>query len=307
MGSGFPSDETALVAEPGSAVGKWDPGSWFTLSGSSIALGGKGCKQQHWAITPEPASGVGSDWDATYLGVFNLDIIVDYLRSLVATPNTRMALIETNGLMLASNSANMHLNEFGNSSVTLDLSRNSLLASVAGELVSAYGSYANVPHTISLRYKSPDDGYAFLDVVRITDKAGLDVLAILVVPEDDLLSKMKKTRKTAAIVVSVIACVTMVIAGISSYLFTISIMRLSAIMLAATNFDFSSVRDKDRAEQRSVLREIAIMEEVFMTMLKKFAGAIEANRKLITRTEKGSSSGSHMGPSSTEPTSSSPV
>ncbi|KAI8904274.1 hypothetical protein DFJ77DRAFT_480779 [Powellomyces hirtus] len=290
-----PSVVSGEPAKVGNVKGIWQVGQFITLPGSTVPIGSKACQLHQWVTNPLPANGRGSDWDAEYLGVFHFEKVTEYLVSLKATPNTRMALIEANGYMMAANQANLHLNIAGTGGELLSKCNSSLLRAAGQHVLDTYGSYTNAPESGSKRIKTADGVHAFLDYVRLwDDDTGLDMVAFLVIPEDDLLATMKRSRRSAVISVSVVAAVMLAVAGFMSYLFTLPLSRLSNIMRAATNFDFSSVRDKKTASQRSFLREIAMMEDVFMTMLIKFAKAIEANKQLMGPTKVTSQGGSQQ-------------
>ncbi|KAI8816550.1 uncharacterized protein EV422DRAFT_288818 [Fimicolochytrium jonesii] len=274
-----PIPTLAVLPDFGSVHGSWDPGQFITVPGSK-PTGGKACKKHHWVYTPEPVNGTGHDWDVEYVGVFLFDAITQFLQNLSVTPKTQMALVETNGLMMASSVDRLLYNQYGNDSVNIDACQSPLLRAAASHIQDTYGTYTSLPKTYSARFSSPEDGNVFLDTVRIQDGLGLDLIGILAVPEDDLVGTMKNTRQTAAVTVTVVAVLMMVVAGLASHLFTLPLRRLCQIMRMATVFDFSSVRDNDMTSRRSFLREIAIMESAFIQMLKEFAKAIEKNKVL---------------------------
>ncbi|KAI8825663.1 uncharacterized protein EV422DRAFT_513744 [Fimicolochytrium jonesii] len=222
--------------------GVWAPGMFITLGGK--LLGGKQCAHYTWARNPPPASGFGSDWDIEYSSVYSIDVISEYLAGMIATPNTRMALIESNGDIMATNKAGAQYNEKKDGSAKLDTCTDPVLKAAGKEILSRYKTYTDTPATLSEVFKSEQNGNVFLDFVRLQDETKLDMIAVLAVPEDDLLAVMKKSRKTAAITVSVIASLMILLAGVASYLFTLPLKRLTNVMVAVgSRRSCSSVRN----------------------------------------------------------------
>ncbi|KAJ3338119.1 hypothetical protein HDU93_009990 [Gonapodya sp. JEL0774] len=121
-----------------------------------------------------------------------------------------------------------------------------------------------------------------------------DYLADTLQLNDNLSSRLWTTQRN----IIIIAVVIVIALSAASILFTeMFISRpLNKILEGmkkgelAANFDFSMVRSGSLAVGRSPITEISDTQENFMTMLKKFADAVQSNRALIGKTSSGANS-----------------
>ncbi|KAJ3005685.1 hypothetical protein HKX48_000512 [Thoreauomyces humboldtii] len=129
-----------------------------------------------------------------------------------------------------------------------------------------------------------------LDVLGTTWIINVDLVALgtynyallmLAVPRSEVYGPIDKARKRAqALSIGISIAAAIFIAGV----FVIVVLPLSALvnqMTLLTKFDFGSLETSGQLDKRSWIWELRQVQIVFSTMVKAFAGAIAANKKIM--------------------------
>ncbi|KAI8911179.1 hypothetical protein DFJ77DRAFT_520437 [Powellomyces hirtus] len=270
---------------PASETGMWLPTTIFEYAG--IYSPTKICYIAPSFIdrTPpaSPADPRMGNYTSMFSGVMPLDYIQQYLQTVAPTANSAVAVFDrADGALVGASKPGLTLTPANDAIMNVMTINDTLLRESANGLyVQLNGGWGAVPLSGPAQATiKTSEGAILVSATAIkSDKPGLDWILLIAIPEDDLIGAMKKARKAAIIAVSVIAASMVLIAAVVRYLFVIPLKRLSLVMQAATKFDFSAV-NSGSLNRRSILAELANMEEVFATMLHKFATAIQANKSL---------------------------
>ncbi|RKO86944.1 hypothetical protein BDK51DRAFT_33945 [Blyttiomyces helicus] len=271
--------------EPFGNYFKWDPTGiqFFDLFGT--VFGAIECRHGQtydFSInaTAGPQTTVASE------GILQTSGMETFLQMLQLTPKSIVSLWGLDGLMWAANqniTTTLNPAKTALTAVSALNCTNELVSTTAKYLLANYGSF-NVPQDTSLRIQY-SDGYLLANTRMIDDGRGLQILLVVTLPESDYLAKITAT-KNQVIRVAVGVAVAMLILGVAvSFLITMPVRRFVTIMQQATAFDFSALH-QGYIEDRSYVMEISHMQDVFETMLKKFAHAIKASNSLAQGSRK---------------------
>ncbi|KAJ3185071.1 hypothetical protein HDU87_002637 [Geranomyces variabilis] len=214
----------------------------------------------------------------------------DVLREIRTTPNTAIAiwltqsgeLIATNGEFQTLNLDTIVKNEgagYSGSTYRPTEYPNTYISSAAKYLLGRYGNYSTFPNTTSHQISIPDGDSAFVETRALDDDNGLSWTLLIAIPENDLITRIAASRKrVVATCIGVGIAMVMFAAGITVVI-GLPLRKLTRIMTEATAMNFTSVRD-GYLNKSSWITELARMEQVFATMLFKFAAAVDRNRLL---------------------------
>ncbi|KAI8905360.1 hypothetical protein DFJ77DRAFT_479201 [Powellomyces hirtus] len=274
----------APPAAPDSTVGKWEPTvHWVVLS--FVKMGVYGFKWHQWKGLPlgqeiPGQRAIGSQVVAVTIGKFT-----EVLQAIHTTQNTAIAVwTRDTGELLATNGNALTINP----ATIIGITAKSLwpteypdehISLSAALLLEKYGTYAAMPNSTSHTFNSRI-GRLFVEARSIQDDFGLSWYLAVIIPENDLLGSIKQSRKVVTATAVGIAMGMMVFAAAMAYIIALPLRVLTTTMEKATNYDFSMLRDGYLKESNSFVREIAVMEQVFSTMLNKFAGAIDNRKRL---------------------------
>ncbi|TPX53670.1 hypothetical protein PhCBS80983_g06243 [Powellomyces hirtus] len=262
--------------------------------------------------------GVGNpDWEQ--LVIMGLSKYSQLLKELKTTPNTVIGIWDGLGNMVASNgdktdllnassaalpfvlpvsyradvtpqtniAVMIHFRMDTRAEADLDPENHPQIAAQA--LLAKYGTYDKGPDATSLRVSSPD-GALLIDSRRVKDATNINWTVMLAIPENDLLGPLQASRKKVIGVSVGVAVAMLAFAAFVAYLVTRPLLELTAIMMQASNMDFSALQ-KGYLTKQLFVRELSVMQGVFNNMLQRFAKAIDTNRQLATRnTGRGSQS-----------------
>ncbi|KAI8916795.1 hypothetical protein DFJ77DRAFT_356598 [Powellomyces hirtus] len=254
----------------------WDDNiTWIERPGQST-VGFLFLRWLQWASTPLGKIRTDQGPTGAHLVLFSIDRISTELKRLVTTPNTVVLLWSASGHIIAANKPNL-ASKGAVSYVAMDVP-NVYISTAVSSLLDLYGSYSAFPEATSFTSRTPS-GSAFIDTRTLRDENGLNWTFMIAIPEDDLLSNIKESRKKVIGISVAVAVVMMGLAALLSVLVTLPIRKLIQMMEQATNMDFSSLKN-GYLERTGFVKEIANMQIVFVGMLTRFASAIKANRAM---------------------------
>ncbi|KAJ3282292.1 hypothetical protein HK104_010972 [Borealophlyctis nickersoniae] len=132
---------------------------------------------------------------------------------------------------------------------------------------------------------------------------------VVAVPREDLFGGIDKSINRSIIIIAVLSVVGLVLIGAVSFGLTLPLKTLGIRMSEVTQMKFSSL-EQGRLNRRSIIKEIANLEDTFHIMVKAFASGIRKNadlvgRRGVTNTNTNSAtnmnkSGSHMNKSGSQ-------
>ncbi|KAJ3013305.1 hypothetical protein HKX48_005832 [Thoreauomyces humboldtii] len=274
---------------PSTATGPnavWDQTPIFIYEGGTTWLGIFGlawCQWQGLALG-EAAAG---DPVGRHLIITKFERISILLAGIQTTPNTAIAVwLRNAGSLIATNQAASVLdpssvaqNPNAGQSFLPTTYPNAFISSASRFLFAAHGGTPQVlPNSTSNTFDG-SGGKLFVESRRFDGGAGLDLTIMVVIPESDLLGAIKAARKKVIGTSIGIAFAMLGLATATSFLVTLPLRRLTKVMQQATNMDFSALTGGFLAG-RPQISELAIMQRTFETMLRRFASAIESNKKL---------------------------
>ncbi|RKO93374.1 hypothetical protein BDK51DRAFT_29983 [Blyttiomyces helicus] len=163
---------------------------------------------------------------------------------------------------------------------------NNLVQATARYLLDTYGTF-NITEDTSLRLQY-SGGYLLANTRMIDDGRGLQILLVVTLPESDYLGTITATQHRLIGVAAGVAAAMLLMGIALSLLVTLPLRKFDNIMQQAcigeaeemagahaANFDFSALQS-GYMDERSFVKEIASMQDVFGTMLRKFADAIQS-------------------------------
>lgn len=205
-----------------------------------------------------------------------------FLKNLKGTPNSLMVFAQNTGVIFSTslNDNAVELDEEANRPHTLSTTPNTVIRAAGVRLADFYKSTDKGFKSIATDFTSSGSRY-LMNVRHITDVHGLDVLLILIIPENDFLGTLKGAQ-TTAIGITVGISIAIIIAAIGIvFMITRPISLLVGTMQKASKFDFSDLNEQGFRSARSNFKEIAAMQDIFFEMLTKFANAITNSRYFV--------------------------
>ncbi|KAJ3146540.1 hypothetical protein HDU89_006225 [Geranomyces variabilis] len=242
----------------------------------------------------------------THLANIKFEQFSTLLAAISTTENSVIAVwLTQSGALLATNQpdsvldpASVATNVNAGQSYLPTTYPNKYITSAAASLIAAHGAIGQLPASTSDTFSGPD-GKLFVESRVLTDSHGLDFTILIAIPERDLLGPINEARKKVLVTSIVVAVSMLGVVGAASFLVALPIRRLTAVMLQATNMDFSALQSGFLKKQPKI-SELAVMQQVFETMLLRFAAAIEQNKKMtrgnLTVSTGGSKPGTQVGP-----------
>ncbi|KAJ3168147.1 hypothetical protein HDU88_001585 [Geranomyces variabilis] len=242
------------------------------------------------------------------------EIFSKLLQSITTTPNTAIAIWLTHaGSLLATNIKDQSvldpssLDQPFAQAYTPDKVPQPSIAMAAASLKAKYGDIFGKDYTPALAMLPPatsdvftgPNGLDYVETYEFTDNYGFQVTIMLVIPQADLLGPMASTRKKILATSLVIAFAMLAFAAATSVFVTQPVRRLTTVMRQATNMDFSALTGGYLASPPWI-RELALMQDVFGTMLKRFAAAIAANKSLQGTSRQAASGVQHQATAATK-------
>ncbi|KAJ3101462.1 hypothetical protein HDU97_001337 [Phlyctochytrium planicorne] len=239
-----------------------------------------------WAGKAIGSVGEG-DFRAAHFAMLSIKSLDDFLKTVQVTPNGVISLIEgKTGLMLASSLDGIAQNGTANSRFSAISNPNALVSASASFVANQYGSgtIESIPANSAVDFATSFKGLGDDILVNghwITDSStGIRWLLLLSIPSNDFLSVIRTTFRNTIIFIVTFSVASLLLSGLLSYFITSPLSKLAKSMVAATQFDFSDLRD-GYLERRSCVSEIGKLEGVFHEMMLKFSQAIRANKSLV--------------------------
>ncbi|KAJ3144189.1 hypothetical protein HDU89_008924 [Geranomyces variabilis] len=218
------------------------------------------------------------------------------IRSVKTTEHTVIALWDAHTTrMIAANQDGLLCNLTSLDAFTAINVPSNYISVPATYLNAKYGGFPTMPD-ISATYDIPE-GRVLVEARVLRDVYGLHWIVYIAILESDVTGAIEASKRKVIITSVTIALAMLAMAAALSFAVTLPLLRLTRIMRAATEMDFSAVKD-GYLVQRSFIKEIARMQGVFAEMLTRFATAIERNRRLI-RSTRPTNTSSMMGPAAT--------
>ncbi|KAJ3005693.1 hypothetical protein HKX48_000510 [Thoreauomyces humboldtii] len=304
----FGSNKSTIQSWPSDYGGVWDVRPRFIHLFADVFLGILTFYWPQWTGleigTTPPSSTIET---GSQIVIISFDVLSTLLATIQTTANTAIGLWFTvSGQMLASNKggtvldpSTYTLSDYDNAAsyVAQDFA-DPYIAAAATQLRRVHGDYSLWPASTSDTFKGVDDvGTIFVESRQIADEQGLNLTILIVIPEQDLLGPMYASRRKVIITSVAIGIGMLGFATATSILVSRPLRRLTTVMVAATGMDFSALRS-GYLDRTSAVVELARMQEVFGTMLARFAGAIDTNRRLMGRTNRSGPGDSSVPPSS---------
>ncbi|KAJ3281324.1 hypothetical protein HK104_000087 [Borealophlyctis nickersoniae] len=103
---------------------------------------------------------------------------------------------------------------------------------------------------------------------------------VVAVPREDFFGEIDKSISKSAIIIAVLSVVGLLLIGVVSFGFTLPLKTLGVRMSEVTQMKFSAL-EQGRLNRRSVIKEIANLEDTFHIMVKAFASGIKKNADLV--------------------------
>ncbi|KAI8827119.1 uncharacterized protein EV422DRAFT_512724 [Fimicolochytrium jonesii] len=273
-----PKSEETSVKSP-TPLERWIPTIWFFLGGRLFAS--TACGKSLWLRDAPTHPPYNDDFSVQFTAVFNAEVLVTYLATLLPTPNTILALIETTGNLLATNRDNLQVNGAGTGPAHIIDVRQSDLQTAAKLMLARHQNWTLVPASHNERVSMPDKRTLIVTLKRITDSRGLDMILFIVIPEDDLLGQLKTKINSAIVTGVVVTAAMLLIACAMSYFITLPLKTLIRGMQAASNFDFSELRKPGQTITTSVLAELGTLQGTFTRLSETMSKAVDQNRNLV--------------------------
>ncbi|KAJ3176729.1 hypothetical protein HDU87_004868 [Geranomyces variabilis] len=277
-----------LLDDPDSTVGKWTSSIHWTIVNKTIPTfqGKYGYRWQQWVGyqlgTRDPDPTVRPlGYQVMQMGIQKFS---ELLRGISTTQNTVIAIwIQSSGRLIATNGPVEVLNLSTINDVypqSFDTTRypSAYMQTAVANILLKYGNYSLIPASSSDTFDS-GKGKLYVETRSIADAYGLDWTAMIAIPDEDLLGSIQESRKRVIISAVVVATAMVAFAVGTTFFITQPLRVLTRVMDQATNMDFSAVRS-GFLKQHSRIKELAIMQQVFATMLKKFAEAINNHKRL---------------------------
>ncbi|TPX56721.1 hypothetical protein PhCBS80983_g04323 [Powellomyces hirtus] len=243
---------------PGATTGVWDRHAYFTFNDATQTwLGAYSFYWNQWRGLPIGQFDSGSAALGMQMVTVAFDTFSALLSTITTTPNSAIAIwLTSQGTLVATNK---NISVFDP-------------ASVDAEKHHGY-TVLNVPQRyIASSAKSLADNNQ--------DRFGFNVTIMIIIPELDLLATVISTRKNVLTTSLAVAAGMLAFAAATSIIVTRPVAQLTKVMMQATNMDFSALQG-GYLDQQSSIRELASMQVVFSTMMKRFASAIQTNRSLV--------------------------
>ncbi|KAJ3151551.1 hypothetical protein HDU89_001994 [Geranomyces variabilis] len=250
---------------------------WFWLDDAHTArIGLFSFYWNQWKHFPLGTAGPGAP-----VGYF--DIAVDaglfseQLEKITLTENSLVAIWGLDGGIIAISRLSALAASDSPSSYTAEKHPLPEISVPAANALRTYGSYANLPDNYD-EASSTSNGNYFSNMVRIK-QYGMDWIVLVSIAERDINEPIVQSRKKVLITSLCVAFGMLCFAAAASFIITIPLKKLTAIMKQATNMDFSAL-STGYLDRKVPISELAEMQRVFSTMLERFAQAIQNNRDL---------------------------
>ncbi|TPX46959.1 hypothetical protein SeMB42_g01801 [Synchytrium endobioticum] len=204
-----------------------------------------------------------------------------YMTGLNSTKNGIVFVMDPQGSMISASTPNISAVNYGSTRWTACFNPNALVAAACSFLNTTFNNNMSaIPADgVDVTFSSGSTGPVLLNAKWIT-RTNLQWLMISAIPRSDVFAVVDAGN----IYVSVSAAVISVVGTVLSLALAIAVTRplrvLQRAMEQAKSFQFQEIRENQYLKKRSMLAELASMQDTFNVMLKKFAEGIQANKSL---------------------------
>ncbi|KAJ3268619.1 hypothetical protein HK104_005329, partial [Borealophlyctis nickersoniae] len=103
---------------------------------------------------------------------------------------------------------------------------------------------------------------------------------VVAIPREDFFGAIDTSIQKSVVIIAVLSCVGVVLIGGVSFLLTVPLKRVGNRMAEVTQMKFSAL-EQGRLNRRSIIKEIASLEDTFHLMVMAFASGIRKNADLV--------------------------
>ncbi|KAJ3095800.1 hypothetical protein HDU96_001033 [Phlyctochytrium bullatum] len=237
-----------------------------------------------WRKLELGVAGLGPYWAVHFAGI-TLQGLDEFLRTLKVSRNGIVAIVEgSTGLMISASAANASYDVTVGTRFLAVSSPNAFISAAATHMANQYGNGSLTGILADIRrfdFVFP----AFGDDVLVNaqwlldEEKGVKWLVMVIIPSNDFLASIKQSITRTLVSVVCICVAGVALAIVLSWAITAPLRTLVKVMVEATAFDFSALRE-GYLSHRSVVKEIGLLQGVFNEMLVNFASAIRVNKTL---------------------------
>ncbi|TPX46954.1 hypothetical protein SeMB42_g01802 [Synchytrium endobioticum] len=226
----------------------------------------------------------------------SISSLEEFMQDLNATDNGILFAIDPTWYMISASRLNISVVNYGRTRWLCSANPNQLVADSCTFLNTTYaGNMTAIPaEGLQITFQSAGSGTVFLDV-RWIKRTNLDWLVISAIPRSDIYAAVDSANMHVTIAAVILSVVGLVLSFALAIAVTRPLKTLQRMMMEARSLRFQEIRDEDYLNKRSILAELASMEDTFHHMLKKFAEGIQANRSLVPRKSPSANQHSSMG------------
>ena len=255
---------------------KFQTEAWYT---ETIRAGKPNWNQAYsWDDQPETLSiaanyPIYSD-DNTLISIFSVDLILsgisDFLRSLEISPSARTFILERNGLVIASSSAEEPYTLVDGEAQRLNVlnSNDPLIQATAQYLQEQFGVFRQITTTELLDFKLNGDRQ-FVQVSPWQDELGLDWLVVVVMPESDFMGQIYANTRTTILLCLAALLIAIYFGLITSRWIAQAVRRLSLASAAIAQGDL------DQKVEVNGVQELELLSESFNRMARQLKDSFE--------------------------------
>jgi signal transduction histidine kinase/DNA-binding NarL/FixJ family response regulator len=191
-------------------------------------------------------------------GVMCVDLLLskvsDFLREINISSSGKIAIVERNGLLIASSSSEKpFILENGKAQRINPLqSKDPLIQGTAKYLQQKFGSFQKIKDEQKLDFQLQGK-HQFVRVTPWKDKFGLDWLVVTTIPESDFMAQINANTRTTIILCFLALCVAISLGLITSRWITQPILRLGKASSAIASGDFNQQVEVKGIDELNVL------------------------------------------------------
>ncbi|KAJ3299567.1 hypothetical protein HDU76_006274 [Blyttiomyces sp. JEL0837] len=160
-------------------------------------------------------------------------------------------------------------------------SPDSIIKGASQSLLGQYGSLSKLPNTTSQVLSIAGDSWIVNTATMYTPHSYQPYQIFLCVRRSDYYGASEAAFKKALIIAVVLTVVGLLVVIVLGYFAVRPLQALVVSMQTLTHFDFSVIENGD-LNNRSLVKEIFLVESTFLTMVKAFAAAIRNNKALAS-------------------------
>ena len=246
----------------------------------------------NWVVDPFPLSIAASrpiyDRKNNLIGVIaveqRLSQISDFLRQLKVSPSGNTFILERNGLLIASSTAQQPFTVVNNKPIRLKASdsKDPLIQATAKYLIERFGDFKKIRGAQQLNF-SLNGKRQFVQVNPWRDQLGIDWLVVVTMPEADFMAQIDANTRTTLLLCLLALSLATVLGYYTSYWITRPILRLSQASLAIAGGELDQKVEECRVNELSVLA--SSFNRMAHQLRESFSALAKTNEELELRIE----------------------